>query len=59
MVSDTIAPAFTRVSGSATKVIAEFSEPLNEASANSAASYSLTGGAQVRRQCSNPRIGAR
>ena len=54
VVSDTTAPAFARVSGSATKVIAEFSEPLTEASANSAASYSLTGGAQVQAAVLDP-----
>ncbi len=48
VVRDSTGPQVVQVAGSATKVVVEFSEPLDEASANAAASYSLTGGAKVQ-----------
>lgn len=48
VVRDVTGPQVVQVAGSATKVVVQFSEPLDEASANNAASYSLTGGAQVQ-----------
>jgi hypothetical protein len=48
VVRDLVPPTITQLSGSATKVTVQFSEPLDPASANTAANYALTGGAQVQ-----------
>ena len=45
---DLAAPQITSVSGAGTKVIVQFSEPVDEASANNTASYTLSGGAKVQ-----------
>lgn len=45
---DVIPPTIAQVSGSATKVIVRFSEPLDAATANMAANYTLSGGGKVQ-----------